>query len=75
MSPQLPSLSSREVIAALQKAGFAVIPGRGKGSHTFLYRPDPPTGLTVPKGEIGRGLLRAIIRQAGMTVEEFLKLL
>lgn len=75
MSSQLPNLNSRQVIAALKKVGFAPLSGRGKGSHTFLYRPLPPTGITVPQGDIGRGLLRAIIRQAGLTVEEFLKLL
>ena len=49
---------------------------RGKGSHPFLYRHDPPQGLTIPDhAEIGRGTLRAIIRQAGLTVELFRGLL
>ena len=48
MSPRLPVLSGREVSAALSKAGFSLVPGRGKGSHLFVYRSDPPTGITIP---------------------------
>jgi hypothetical protein len=44
MAQKLPQLSSREVIAALERAGFRVIPRRGKGSHKFLYRDEPATG-------------------------------
>ena len=76
MSPKLPLLSGRQVCTALCKAGFAEIPGRGKGSHIFVYRADPPAGITIPDHkEIGRGTLRAILRQAGLTVEDFLELL
>jgi predicted RNA binding protein YcfA (HicA-like mRNA interferase family) len=76
MSKSLPTLSSREVIAALKKIGFDEIASRGKGSHVFVYRDDPPKGITVPnRKEIKRGTLRAIIRQANLTVEEFLALL
>ncbi|QDU54622.1 type II toxin-antitoxin system HicA family toxin [Aeoliella mucimassa] len=76
MSKQLPVLSSREVIKALEKSGFYTIPNRGKGSHVFLYRDDPPKGITIPNNrELKRGTLRAIIRQADLTVEEFLALL
>lgn len=73
---KLPLISAREVISALKQVGFHEIPGRGKGSHVFIYRDDPPKGITLPeRREIKRGLLRAIIRQADLTVEEFLKLL
>ncbi|NQU25169.1 MAG: type II toxin-antitoxin system HicA family toxin [Candidatus Nealsonbacteria bacterium] len=76
MSPRLPLLSGRQVCTALCKAGFVEIPGRGKGSHVFVYRADPPTGITIPNHkEIGRGTLRAILRQAGLTVEDFMQLL
>ncbi len=76
MSKSLPTLSSREVIAALKKVGFSEIASRGKGSHVFMYRAEPPKGITVPKQKaIKRGTLRAIIRQADLTVEEFLALL
>lgn len=76
MSHKLPSLSSRDIIRALAKVGFTVIPGRGKGSHEFLYRADPPTGITIPRMKaVKRGTLRGIIRQAGLTVEQFVNLL
>ncbi len=76
MSPKLPVLSGRQVCAALGKVGFTEIPGRGKGSHVFLYRTDPPTGVTVPNHkEIRRGTLGAILRHVGLTVDEFLGLL
>lgn len=76
MSKRLPTLSGREVASALEKADFQLIPGRGKGSHLFLHRADPPKGITVPDHkEIGRGLLRSIIRQADLSVDEFLALL
>ena len=76
MGSRLPTIGSRDVTKALERVGFAQVPGRGKGSHTFLYREDPPTGITVPQANpVSRGTLRAIIRQAGLTVDEFLKLL
>ncbi|HUT94427.1 MAG TPA: type II toxin-antitoxin system HicA family toxin [Thermoguttaceae bacterium] len=76
MSPKLPILSGREVYAALSKVGFSLIPGRGKGSHLFVHRSDPPAAITIPNDkEIKRGTLRAILRQADLTVEDFLQLL
>lgn len=76
MNKGLPVVSAREVQAALAKIGFREVPSRGKGSHRFLYRDDPATGITVPnQREIKRGTLRAIIRQAGLSVDEFVELL
>lgn len=76
MSPKLPILSGREVCAALSKVGFSLIPGRGKGSHLFVHRLHPPAAMTIPNDkEIRRGTLRAILRQAGLTVDDFLRLL
>jgi predicted RNA binding protein YcfA (HicA-like mRNA interferase family) len=73
---RLPSLSSRELIAALRRAGFVELTGRGKGSHHVLHRDDPPTMLPVPERKtLGRGTLRAILRQADITVEELHDLL
>jgi len=63
-----------EVVKALSKIGFYV--KRRKGSHIILRRDKPFAQLTVPDHkELDRGTLRAIIRQAGLTVEEFLELL
>jgi predicted RNA binding protein YcfA (HicA-like mRNA interferase family) len=69
---KLPLLSWREVTKALRKAGFTV--ARQKGSHIILVKGD--CVLPVPKHtEIKRGLLIAIIEEAGLTRNEFLKLL
>ena len=71
---RLPVLSARECIAALEKIGFYVV--RQRGSHISLRRDDPPTYLTVPNHrELKTGTLRALIRQAGLTVDEFVALL
>ena len=59
---------------ALGKLGFEVY--RQRGSHIVLVRKSPPTQTTVPNHkELDRGTLRAIIRQTGLTVEEFIALL
>jgi predicted RNA binding protein YcfA (HicA-like mRNA interferase family) len=59
---------------ALERAGFVV--KRQEGSHVILRRTQPFAQLVVPDHkELDRGTLRAIIRQADLTVEEFLRLL
>ena len=76
MGSELPVIRVREVLLAIGKAGYTVLPGRGKGSHIALLSADGVRLLIVPNhGEIKRGTLRALIRQAGMTVEEFRALL
>ena len=70
----LPGVSGRECVRALEKAGFSVI--RQRGSHISLVRDHPFAQVVVPDHrELDRGTLRAIIRQAGLTVDEFLELL
>ncbi len=70
----LPRLSGRECVAALEKVGFYV--KRQQGSHIILRRDDPFAQVVVPDHkELDRGTLRAIIRQAGLSVNEFSKLL
>ncbi len=66
----LPRISGREAVAALTKAGFKV--RRQKGSHIILRREQPFAQTVVPDHpELDRGTLRAIIRQSGLTVEQF----
>jgi len=66
----LPPLSGRECVRALQKAGFIL--KRQKGSHIILRRQQLFTQLVVPDHrELDRGTLRAIIRQSGLSVDEF----
>jgi predicted RNA binding protein YcfA (HicA-like mRNA interferase family) len=69
---KLPLLSWRKVVKALSKAGFQV--ARQKGSHLILIKNDQI--VPIPKHrEIKRGLLIEIIAEAGLTKEEFLKLI
>jgi predicted RNA binding protein YcfA (HicA-like mRNA interferase family) len=70
----LPRISGRECVKALIKAGFYL--KRQEGSHIVLRRDNPFGQLVVPdhKG-LDRGTLRAIIRQSGLSVDEFIKLL
>jgi predicted RNA binding protein YcfA (HicA-like mRNA interferase family) len=71
---KLPVLSGRELVRALQKVGFTI--DRQRGSHIMLFRPAPPTTLSVPDHrELDRGTLRAILRQAGITPEQLAELL
>ena len=75
MSKQLPALRAREVIRILEKAGF--VRWQQKGSHLTLYRERDHRALTIPvhfARTIPKGTLRAIIKQAGLTAEEFLTL-
>ena len=71
---KLPSISGRECVRALEKAG--VYMSRQTGSHMNLRRDDPYGKVVVPSHrELDRGTLRRVIRQAGLTVEEFVALL
>lgn len=71
----LPRVSSREVVAALSKAGYEK--DRQRGSHIVIRQTvHPHRRITVPDHvEIAKGTLRAILREAGLTVEEFRALL
>ncbi len=71
----LPVVSGRDVVRAMGKLGYAL--DRQYGSHMILRQQDAPhRRLTVPDHkELAKGTLRAIIRQAGLTVDEFRALL
>lgn len=73
--PKLPVVSGMEVVKALAKIGYEI--DHQTGSHVILRQKETPyRRLTVPKhSELAKGTLRAVIRQAGLTVEEFVELL
>jgi len=76
VSQKLPTVSGVELIKALQRVGFAV--RRQKGSHVHLVRDDDKKRVTVPVHgtiAIAKGTLRAILRDADLTVEDLRKLL
>ncbi|HEY7248508.1 MAG TPA: type II toxin-antitoxin system HicA family toxin [Xanthobacteraceae bacterium] len=74
---RLPVVNGRQVLRALAKAGFVV--DRIVGSHHVLVHPrGPQRTVTVPvhaSRDLKQGTLRSIIRQAGLTVAEFISLL
>jgi predicted RNA binding protein YcfA (HicA-like mRNA interferase family) len=71
----LPVVSSAELCTILSRKGYVF--DHQKGSHKVLrQREFPYRRLTVPnRKEIPKGTLRAILRQAGLTIEEFHRLL
>lgn len=72
---KLPVLSGKDTVNAFAKIGYEV--DRQTGSHMILRNVNPPhRRLTVPNHKtLAKGTLRAIVRQAGLTVEEFSNLL
>ena len=72
---KLPSLTGKQVIKALRKAGFSVV--RIKGSHHFMRHDDGRTTVVaVHAGEtIGPGLMSKILRDCELTRSEFQALL
>ena len=73
--PPLPTVSGAEVIKALENAGFVL--ARVKGSHHMMRSPDGRfTVVPVHQGkDLPPGTLRRVIRDAGMSVSEFIGLL
>ena len=72
---KLPSLTGKDIMAALRKSGFEVV--RIKGSHHFLRHSDGrATVVPVHAGEtIGPGLLTKILRDCELTRDQFVALL
>lgn len=72
--PRLPRVSGREAVAAFRRAGFD--DRRQRGSHIILTKVGRAETLSVPDhAELAPGTLRALIRKAGLTVEQFQGLL
>jgi predicted RNA binding protein YcfA (HicA-like mRNA interferase family) len=73
---RLPSITARDDIKKLKKAGF-VFDRQAKGSHEIWYNPITKRRTTIPNHpgvDIPKGTLKAIINEAGLTVEDFLEL-
>ena len=71
---KLPVISGRKCVRALERAGFYL--KRQTGSHLVLRRDEPFAQVVVPDHKVlDRGTLRAIVRQAGLSVDEFVSLL
>lgn len=72
---RLAGLSAAEVIRKLRRAGF-VFDHQAKGSHEVWWNPGTRCRTTVPNhpGDLPEGTVRAIVKQAGLTIEGFLDL-
>lgn len=75
MNGKLPSLTPRDVIKVLRQAGFLF--HHQQGSHAYFYHAGQRRWVTVPMHarSIKTGTLRSIIRQSGLTRQEFVDLL
>ncbi len=71
---RLTNISGKEAVKAFQRAGWQVV---GQvGSHVIMTKPGIRANLSIPQHkELSVGTLRALIRNADMTVDEFLELL
>lgn len=69
--PRFPVVSGEDAIAKLERVGYRVV--RQRGSHVRLFNPDSTKcSITVPlHSELKRGLLARIIKDAGLTAQEF----
>lgn len=76
MSQRLPIVKPREVLRALQRAGFYI--HHSTGSHHILkhsVKPELRVTLAMHNRDLKRKTLATIIEQAGLTIEEFIELL
>jgi predicted RNA binding protein YcfA (HicA-like mRNA interferase family) len=76
MTAHLPAASARKVIKALERAGFII--HHTTGGHTIMrHAHDPNRRVTVPmhNRDLKPGTMRFIIKQSGLSIEEFAALL
>ena len=72
---KLPSISGREAVAAFEKAGW-VVARVGSSRHMILKKEGTITTLSIPDHKtLDGGLLRALIRDAFLSVDDFCELL
>ena len=73
--PRMPQVTARDVVRFIKSQGFAE--DRQTGSHLTLRHEGSNVSVTIPVHtgtDVGRGLAVRILKDAGFTVEEFLKL-
>lgn len=72
--PNLPHLSGKEIIRALERLGF--VQARQRGSHVVMKKstPEGSVGCVVPlHDEVAIGTLHSILKQAKVSADEFIK--
>ncbi|MFP5285165.1 MAG: type II toxin-antitoxin system HicA family toxin [Thermoanaerobaculia bacterium] len=75
MSPALPTVTARQLKRALERAGFGL--SRQRGSHQIYRHTETGKRVSVPfhPGDVPKGTLRQILRDADLSIERFLELL
>jgi len=75
MSPAIPTITARELVRALERAGFVF--RRQKGSHQIYQQLQTGKRISVPvhTGDFPKGTLRQILREADLSIDRFLELL
>lgn len=70
---RLAGFNYRRIVKKLKKLGFT-FDRQAAGSHEIWYHPDTDRYTTIPNhpGDIPEGTLRAILKQAGISPEQFL---
>jgi predicted RNA binding protein YcfA (HicA-like mRNA interferase family) len=72
--PTLPVLSGRKAVRAFEKLGWQV--ARQRGSHVIMVKEGENVTLSIPDHkEVAKGTLRSLIRAAGITLDEFARVL
>ena len=72
--PKLPVISDAQAVKSLQRGGWVV--NRQRGSHVILLKPGKMASLSVPQHrELAPGTLRALLRAAELSINEFVHLL
>lgn len=70
MGSALPVMSGREVVRVFEEFGWEVV--RQTGSHMIMTKDEELVTLSVPDHrDVAKGTLRSLIRNAGLTVDEF----
>jgi predicted RNA binding protein YcfA (HicA-like mRNA interferase family) len=73
--PKLPVVSGRQARQAFERAGWHFV-RVGSSRHLILRKAGSPAALSIPDhNTLDRGLLRSLIRDAGISVKEFVDLL
>lgn len=76
MSSKLPILKANEVIRALERAGFFI--HHQTGSHVQMKHSNKPKlRVTIPQHskDLPKPIIQSIVRQADLSIEEFIRLL
>ena len=72
---RLPNVSAKKLVQILKRAGF--VEDSQRGSHLYLWHPEKSLITSVPMhpGDVKRSLMKRILKQAGLTEDQFRELL